>query len=122
MNKRRSDDILATHAERLFSQPEAMQQIAVGDEERSELAPLFTLAEQLYQSMPPVQPSAAFVRSLGKELAGSAKHQVATARRMRRGVLIGAATVGSLVSIASLVGAIVYIVSRLRARSHAHAH
>jgi uncharacterized protein YaaW (UPF0174 family) len=99
-----------------------MQRINVEEAERRELAPLFTLAEQLYQSMPPVQPSAAFVHTLGKELANSAKHQVATARRMRRGVLIGAATVGSLVSIASLVGAVVYIVSRLRSRSHAHAH
>ena len=122
MNKRRSDDILAAHVERLLSQPGVMQQIDVKDEEGSELTPLFALAEQLYQSMPPVQPSAAFVHSLGKELAGSAKHQVATAKRMRRGVLIGAATVGSLVSIASLVGAIVYIVSRLRSRSQAHAN
>ncbi|MBN1977490.1 MAG: hypothetical protein JW918_08815 [Anaerolineae bacterium] len=122
MNKRRSDDILAAHAEGLLSRTRPMQQINAGDEERGELAPLFALAEQLYQSMPPVQPSAAFVHSLGKELAGSAKHQIATARRMRRGVLIGAATVGSLVSIASLVGAVVYIVSRLRARLHAHAH
>jgi hypothetical protein len=122
MTKRRTDDILIAHAEKLLGQPGAMQQIAVEDEDRQELVPLFTLAERLYQSMPPVQPSAAFVRSLGKELAGSAKYQVATARRMRRGVLIGAATVGSLVSIASLVGAVVYIISRLRARSHAHAH
>ena len=82
MNKRPSDDILAAHVEELLSQPGIVQQIVVEDEESSELAPLFTLAEQLYQSMPPVQPSAAFVHSLGKELAGSAKHQVATARRI----------------------------------------
>jgi hypothetical protein len=122
MNKRRTDDILIAHAEKLLGQPGTRQQIAIEDEDNQELVPLFTLAERLYQSMPPVQPSAAFVHSLGKELAGSAKHQVATARRMRRGVLIGAATVGSLVSIASLVGAVVYIISRLRERSHAHAH
>ena len=66
MNKRRSDDILAAHVERLLSRPGALQQIAVEDEERDELDPLFALAKQLYQSMPPVQPPAAFVHSLGK--------------------------------------------------------
>jgi uncharacterized protein YaaW (UPF0174 family) len=104
-DERHTEEILAAHAEALLNQP--------GDRQ---------LAEQLQQSMPPVRPSAAFVHSLGKELAHSAKHQVAVARRMRRGVLIGAATVGSLVSIASVVGAIIYVISRLRARPHAHAH
>jgi hypothetical protein len=84
-----------------------------------QLAPLFQLAEQLQQGLQPVQPSASFVRSLGKELASSAAHQVILARRMRRGVLIGAAAVGSLVSIASIIGAIVLVVVRLRARAHA---
>jgi hypothetical protein len=119
MNEERTEEILAAHAEALLGRPENLSQTNVTDEEQQELAPLFTLAEQLNQSMSPVQPSAAFVHSLGKELANSAQHQVAASQRMRRGVLIGAATVGSLVSIASVVGAVVYLVSRLRARSHA---
>lgn len=119
MNEKRADDVLAAHAEALLGHPEAMLEAGVTDKERHELTPLFTLTEQLHRCMPPVQPSAAFVHSLGKELAHSAKHQVAMAKRMRRGVLIGAATVGSLVSIASVVGAAVYLISRLRARSHA---
>jgi hypothetical protein len=122
MNEERAEEILAAHAEALLGRPEDLSQALVTDKEQQELAPLFTLAEQINQSMPPVQPSAAFVHSLGKELAGSAKRQIAASRRMRRGVLIGAATIGSLVSIASIVGAIVYVVSRFRARSHAHAH
>ena len=78
-------------------------------------------AERLQQSIRPVQPSTRFVRSLGKELVNSAQRQVVLAQRTRRGVLIGAAAVGSLVSIASIVGAIVYVISRSRARHQAHA-
>jgi hypothetical protein len=122
MNEERADEILSAHAEALLGRPEGLSPADVTDEEQYELAPLFTLAEQLYQSMPPVRPSAAFVHSLGKELAGSAQRQVAASQRMRRGVLIGAATVGSLVSIASVVGAIVYMISRFRARPRVHVH
>ncbi len=122
MNEERAEEILSAHAEALLGRPEGLSPADVTDEEQYELAPLFTLAEQLYQSMPPVRPSAAFVHSLGKELAGSAQRQVAASQRMRRGVLIGAATVGSLVSIASVVGAIVYMISRFRARPRVRVH
>jgi hypothetical protein len=114
MKDRRANEILSAHTEALFGHPEEFLQIDMTDAEQDELAPLFTLAEQLRQSLPPVQPPVTFAHSLGRELAGSAQHQVAAAQRMRRGVLIGAATVGSLVSIASVIGAIVYIISRLR--------
>jgi hypothetical protein len=117
-DQKRTSEALAAHADALIGRPEAMQRIDVPDEERVQMAPLFELAGQLKRSMPPVQPATAFVRSLGKELARTAKHQLAATRRMRRGVLIGAATVGSLVSIASVVGAIIFVVSRQRARSH----
>jgi hypothetical protein len=116
MKDRRADEILSAHTEALFGHPEEFWQTDMTDEEQDELASLFTLAEQLRQSLPPVQPPAAFAHSLGKELAGSAQHQIAAAKRMRRSVLIGAATIGSLVSIASLVGVVLYIISRLRAR------
>ena len=121
MDDRRVTEVLTAHAAELTGQPGAMQEARVTDEEREELTPYLELATGLEQSMQPVHPSAAFVRSLGKELASGAKHQIAYARRMRRGVLIGAAAVGSLVSIASVVGAIVYMISRLRARAHARA-
>jgi len=68
-----------------------------------------------------VQPPAAFVHSLGKELADSAKRQIALTKRLRRAVMIVAAALGSLVSIASLVGAIIFVVVRLRARAQARA-
>jgi hypothetical protein len=66
-----------------------------------------------------VEPSAAFVRSLGKELVDSAKRQITLKKRVRRAVVIGAATLGSLVSIASVVGAIIFVIARLRARAQA---
>ena len=121
MNEKRIVNVLAAHAEELTGRPESMQQIGVTDEERNRLAPLFQLAEQLHKNMQPVQPSAAFVRSLGRELVDSAKRQVALKKRLRRVMVIGAAAVGSLVSIASVVGAILFVIARLRARAQARA-
>jgi hypothetical protein len=83
MKDRRTDEILSAYIEALFGHPEEFLQTNLTDDEQDELAPLFTLAEQLQQSLPPVQPPAAFAHSLGKELAGSARHQIAAARRMR---------------------------------------
>ncbi len=119
MNEKRVTQVLAAHAEELTSRPESMQQIGVTDEERNRLAPLFQLAEQLHKSMQPIQPSAAFVRSLGRELVDSAKRQAALKKQLRRVAVIGAAAMGSLVSIASVVGAIVFVIARLRARAQA---
>ena len=121
MNEKRIVQILTAHAEELTGRPASMQQIGVTDEERNRLAPLLQLAEQLQKSMQPVQPSAAFVRSLGKELVDNAKRQIALKKRLRRVVVIGAAAVGSLLSIASLVGAILFVIVRLRARAQARA-
>jgi hypothetical protein len=118
MNNKRVAQVLSAHANSLTGRPEAMQQINLTDAERDQLTPLFQLAERLHQNMQPVQPSAIFVRSLGQELANNAKHQVALTKRLRRSVLIGAAAVGSLVSIASLVGAIVFVIVRWRERAH----
>jgi hypothetical protein len=121
MNEKRTAEVLAAHADGLIGQAGGVLPGDVTADERSRLVPLFQLAERLQQSMQPVRPSAAFVKSLGKELANSAKHQVVLAKRARRGVLIGAAAVGSLVSVASVVGAIVFVVARLRARAQARA-
>jgi hypothetical protein len=121
MDEKRLAELSAAHAEGLIGHPEPMQQIHMTDDERSRMASLFELAERLQQSMQPVQPSAAFVRSLGQELVASAKRQITVTKRLRRGALIGAAALGSLLSIASVVGAIVYVVARLRARAQARA-
>jgi hypothetical protein len=123
MNRKRIAEVLAAHAEELTGRPEAMRQIDLTDEERAELSPILQLAEQLHQSMQPAQrvrPSAAFARSLGKELVDNAKRQIQARiqrkERVRRATFIGAAVVGTLVSIASAVWAIVFLIARLRAR------
>jgi hypothetical protein len=121
MNDEHVAEVLVAHTERLIDQPEAIQEIHMTEEERGRLAPLFQLAERLQQSMQPIQPSAAFVRGLGKELVNSARRRIALTRRLRRAALIGAAALGSLLSIASVVGAIVFLVARLRARAQAQA-
>ena len=118
-SERRVDDVLAAHAEALIGHREAMEEIHVTDSERAQLASLFDLAEHLQESMPPVRPPSGFVHSLSRELARSAQHQIEAARRLRRGILIAAAAVGSIISIASIVGAIILLVSRIRARSRA---
>ncbi len=120
MNKK-SIEALAAHAEQLTGHPDDAQTPDLTDQEREQLAPLFQLAEQLYASMPRVQPPAAFVRSLRKELMEQTARQIALEKRRRRTMVIGAATAGSLVSIASLVGAIAFVVARLRARAQAQA-
>jgi hypothetical protein len=119
MDDKRAAQVLTAHADGLRGQPEAMQQITLTDAERRQLTPLFQLAERLHRAMQPVQPSGDFVRSLGQELVDSAKHQVTLARRLRRGVWIGAAAIGSLLSIASLIGAIAFIIVRWRERAQA---
>jgi hypothetical protein len=121
MNEERTAKVLATHADGLIGRREAIQRINMTDEERSRLAPLFQLAERLQQSMQPVKPSAAFAHSLGKELVDNAKRQIALTKRLRRATLIGAAALGSLLSIASVVGAIVFVIARSRARAQARA-
>lgn len=117
MNEERMTEVLAAHADGLTGSPAAIQQVHMTNEERSRLAPLFELAERLQHSMPPVQPSAAFVQNLGKDLMHKARRQIALTKRVRRITLIGAAALGSLLSIASVVGAIVFVVARLRARA-----
>ncbi len=119
MNKKRTVEALSIHADRLIGKPVGIQQINLTGVERSQLTPLFQLAERLHQNMPSVQPSPAFARSLGKELADNAKQQIVLTKRLRRAVLIGAAAVGSLVSIASVVGAGVFVFVRWRERAQA---
>jgi len=121
MNEKRVGEMLAAYADGLIDRSEAMKQIDATDEERRRLAVLFQLTERLQQNMQPVQPSADFLRSLGQELVDQARRQIQLSNRLRRAALIGAAAVGSLLSIASVVGAILFVVARLRARAQGRA-
>jgi hypothetical protein len=121
MDKKRAAEVLSAHAEELLGRPQAMRQVSPTREEISQLTPLFQIAKQVHKTMQPVQPSAVFVHNLGQELIDGAKHQLALTKRLRRAVLIGAAAVGSLLSIASVIGAIVFLIVRLRERAQARA-
>ncbi|HDQ73805.1 MAG TPA: hypothetical protein ENN19_17165 [Chloroflexi bacterium] len=117
--EKREADALMAYTDRLIGLSSAARSIKLRPIERERLEPLFRLSDRLNQSMPPVRPSAAFVQSLGQDLVEKAKRQALLTQQLRRSALIGAAAVGSLLSIASLVGAIVFIVARIRQRTRA---
>jgi len=119
MSKKRVTEVLAAHAESLIGLAEHPEQPDLTDRERSEVTPLFQLAERLHANMQPVQPPVAFIRSLKEELVEHARQHVAVTMRVRRSVLIGAAALGSILSVASVVGALLILVPRLRARTQA---
>lgn len=114
-------ELLQAHAERLNEQSGTVQQIPMTDKERNHLDPLYRLAERLHHNMQPVQPSPAFVRRLHQEVLEGAESRIALTKRLRRTVLFAAAGLGSLLSIASVVGAIMFLVARQRAREQARA-
>jgi hypothetical protein len=117
MDEKRKAELLAVYVESLSGGPAAVRKIELTEEEREHLAPLFQLAERLQQSIRPVRPAPAFARSLGNELVNDARRQLTLRKRTRRVMMIGAAAVGSLVSIASVVGAIIFLIRRLRAQT-----
>lgn len=80
-------------------------------EEAERLRPLVS---QLQHTMSPVEPSAAFVRRLGQELREAARRQQTASRRFRRVVVIGAATLGSLLSV---LGVVTLLLRRRRAQA-----
>jgi len=119
MNEERMAEALAAYADNTTGCTEISPEINLTDEEHRGLAPLVQLSKRLQRSLKPISPSAAFVRSLGKELTDRAEQQIALTKRLRRAIVIGAAALGSLLSIASVVGAIVLLIARLRTRAQA---
>lgn len=114
MNEEKMGEALAGYADGLTGRPKAMEEVDLTEREREQIAPLFQLSERLHQSMQPVRPSPAFAGSLKNELVEEAQNRMTTNKRVRRGVMIGAAIVGS---IASLIGAVVILVKWLRTRT-----
>jgi len=75
------------------------------------------IAGQLRQVMVPLKPPVAFVRSLGQELVEASRHQQKATRRLRRGLIIGAAALGS---VASVAGVVTLLLRRKRAHAQPH--
>jgi hypothetical protein len=119
MNRKQIREILASHADELIGlQTYSRGRIPRNDQVQS----LLDLAEQLQGVLVPVEPRANFRRRLHGELILEAqRRQVEPEPSMfqqhRKGILIGAAAVGS---VASVVGVIVAFVWRLRHGRAAH--
>jgi hypothetical protein len=98
-------DLLADQADRLNGLPGGGSEPTPA--ERASVGPLMELAGQVKRAMEAVEPSPSFVRSLGRELVAESRRQQAMARRLRRGMVLGAAALGSAISVAGVVTLIV---------------
>jgi hypothetical protein len=117
-------EVLAAHADHLTSDgPESDDYLKLFPAYRAELKPLLKIAERVRAALVPVRPSPAFEAGLKQDLLEAAiqraeereeKKRVSFLRR--RGVLIGAAAVGSVLSVAGIVAALL-----LRQRAMARA-
>ena len=103
--------LLAAHADNL-NRGKADRKVYLkrAPDQREELEALLRLAEQIKRALVPVQPSPTFVKNLVRQLVVVDNEE--PARGYRREVVIGAAAVGSALSV---VGLIAYLV-RSRAR------
>ncbi|MBN1956013.1 MAG: hypothetical protein JW900_13315 [Anaerolineae bacterium] len=86
-----------------------------GIEEAGKVPALVELTGRLERAMVPVEPSTAFVRSLGRELIAASRRSQRAARRLRYGLLIGAAALGSAASVA---GVVTFLLLRRRGGGH----
>ena len=122
MDDRTIADILSAQADRLI---EGHRGEAVLDRQGLEpaesLAPLMKLAELVEGSMRPVEPSPVFVQSLSRQLAAKwARGSREMNRRARSATLVVAAALGSVVSVISAVGIVVYLARHRERRAVAH--
>ena len=115
-------EILATHADKLnVGTNEEAEYLATLPEHQDTLQPLLTVARKVKDALAPVEPDPAFcenlrlsllatarqrsVSRLSLQAEGSTKSQrsVLLFRRHRKEILIGAAALGSVVSVAGIV-------------------
>lgn len=103
--------LLAAHADNLDrGKADRKVYLKRAPDQREELEALLRLAEQIKRALVPVQPSPTFVKNLVRQLVVADNKE--PARGYRREVVIGAAAVGSALSV---IGLIAYLV-RSRAR------
>jgi hypothetical protein len=119
-------EILAAHADQLkMGQGKGSDYLAMFPDYRETLKPLLETAEKVGEVLERVDPAPAFCQSLHDDLLAVGQQRLAEgeprlARGNRRQILIGAAALGSAVSVA---GAIAYFIrSRAAAESQAAAH
>ena len=82
--------------------------------QRDELEALLHLTEQLKRALVPIRPSLKFVNNLAQQLAVGSDME-SSVRSHRRGIFIGAAAVGSALSV---IGLVAYLVrSRMQVKT-----
>jgi len=115
-------EILATHADKLNAGTnEEAAYLATLPEHQDTLEPLLALARKVKDALAPVEPDSAFCENLRLGLLAAARQRLASQlslraegstksqrpvhlfRRHRKEILIGAAAVGSVVSVAGIV-------------------
>ncbi|TEU21998.1 MAG: hypothetical protein E3J21_00990 [Anaerolineales bacterium] len=121
-------EILAAHADKLNAGTnEETEYLATLPEHRDTLQPLLTVAQKVKDALAPVEPDSAFCENLRLSLLAAA-HQRSTSRlslwaegstksqrpvrlfrRHRKEILIGAAALGSVVSVAGIVAYWIHI-------------
>lgn len=98
-------DILAEHTDQLnagLSQSIAL--VSVSAAQLKMLRPLMQLAERISQALAPVEPSPVFIASLELELGREIHHPPQSLfTRYRKTMLVALATLGSALSVASIV-------------------
>jgi hypothetical protein len=112
MSDRIVADMLAAHADRLVGgRDDLAVSCGAGAEQLASLEMLMQLAERTQRTLAPVQPSPTFVHQLGRQLIVTASaSRKAVTRRTRSAILVIAAALGSVVSIASAVGIVIYVI------------
>jgi hypothetical protein len=115
-------EILATHADKLnMGTDEEAEYLTTLPEHQDTLQPLLALARRVKDALAPVEPDSAFRENLRLSLLAAARQRLASRpsfwaegstksqrpvhlfRRHRREILIGAAALGSVVSVAGIV-------------------
>ena len=109
-------EALAAHADNMAGR--VGEPITLSGTEEIYLRPLMTVAEQVKRVMLPVEPSKSFIMTLGRSLVAESRRQQSSARRLRRGMVIGAAALGSALSIA---GVVTYVLHKRRTDIQPHA-
>jgi hypothetical protein len=107
-------EILAAHADHMMRREgKDMEYLTLFPEHREELAPLLDIARQVKETLVQVRPSEAFRNRLRQELLTAAQQRLDAPLpvgrpRWRQPWVIGAATLGSVISVASAVGVIAH--------------
>ena len=111
-------EILATHADKLNAGTnEEAEYLATLSEHQDTLQPLLTTARKVKDALAPVEPDSAFCENLRLSLLAAAHQRSASRltsstksrrpvhlfRRRKKEILIGAAALGSVVSVAGIV-------------------